>query len=201
MPRLLGDRVVLRGFRESDAERIAQAFDDERTAHWLWKVPHPYTLDDAHDYLHMRTERLASGKGITWAIADPATDDLVGAIGATDLKPGREAELGYWTHPEARGRGLMTEACGLVVRHCLTSYDAGGLGLQRLFVGAADGNTASQHVVEANGFTLVSRERRSLRMRDGSLVDQLGYDLLADELHRSDRGGRDRLPIGRSHGG
>jgi RimJ/RimL family protein N-acetyltransferase len=69
------------------------------------------------------------------------------------------------------------------VRHCLTSYGVGGLGLQRLFVGAADGNDASIHVIEANGFTLVSRERRALRLRDGSLVDQLGYDLLAEELN------------------
>jgi RimJ/RimL family protein N-acetyltransferase len=182
VPRILGDRVVLRGFRESDAERVAQACDDERSAHWFWRMPHPYTLDDAVAYIEARTEQLATANGITWAVADPSTDELVGAISAFDLKPGREAELGYWTHPEARGRGVMTEACGLVVRHCLTPYERGGLGLQRLFVGAAAGNDASIHVIEANGFTLVSRERRALRLRDGSLVDQLGYDLLAEEL-------------------
>lgn len=182
VPRLLGDRVVLRGFRESDAERVAQACDDERTAHWLWRLPHPYTLADGVDYIESRTEQLATAAGITWAVVDPSTDELLGAISAVDLKPHREAELGYWTHPEARGRGLMTQACALVVRHCLTSWDAGGLGLQRIFVGAAEGNAASIHVVEANGFTHVSRERRALRLRDGSLVDQLGYDLLAEEL-------------------
>jgi RimJ/RimL family protein N-acetyltransferase len=175
--------VVLRGFRESDAERVAQACDDERTAQWLWRLPHPYTLADALDYVGSRTEQLATAGGISWAVADPATDELVGAISAFDLKPRREAEIGYWTHPEVRGRGVMTEACGLVVRHCFAPYDAGGLGLQRLFVGAADGNAASLHVIEANGFTLVSRERRALRLRDGRLVDQLGYDMLVDELN------------------
>jgi RimJ/RimL family protein N-acetyltransferase len=182
VPRLLGDHVVLRGFRQSDAERVAQACDDERTAHWMWRMPHPYTLADALDYIESRTEQLATGSGITWAVADPATDELLGSLSAVDLKPQREAELGYWTHPDARGRGVMTEACGLVVRHCLSPYGAGGLGLQRLFSGAADGNTASVHVLEANGFTRVSRERRALRLRDGRLVDQLGYDLLAEEL-------------------
>src|ERR1700750_1500357 len=102
---------------------------------------------------------------------------------SVDPKPQREAEIGSWAHPEARGRGLMTEACGLVVRHCFAPYAGGGLGLHRLFVGAADGNTASVRVIEANGFTLVSRERRALRLRDGGLVDQLGYDMLADELN------------------
>ena len=75
----------------------------------------------------------------------------------------------------------MTEACGLVVRHCFTPYDEGGLGLVRLEAIVAKGNTASRHVVEGNGFTLVGRERRALRIGDGSLVDSLRYDLLAEE--------------------
>ena len=75
----------------------------------------------------------------------------------------------------------MTEACGLVVRHCFTPYDEGGLGLVRLEAIVAEGNTASRHVIEANGFTLVGRERRALRIGDGSLVDSLRYDLLAEE--------------------
>jgi RimJ/RimL family protein N-acetyltransferase len=76
----------------------------------------------------------------------------------------------------------MTEACGLVVRHCLTPYGAGGLGLARVEAIVAEGNHASQHVVESIGFTLVGQERRSLQLGDGSLVGSRRYDLLADEL-------------------
>jgi RimJ/RimL family protein N-acetyltransferase len=144
-------------------------------------MPDPYTLDDAHDYLESRTEQLATGEGVSWAVADPGSDRLIGAISAFDLKPGREAEIGYWTHPDARGRGVMTAACGLVVRHAFTSRDRGGLGLVRIAVAAADGNTASHHVIDANGFTPVCRERRALRLRDGRLVDSIGYDLLVEE--------------------
>jgi RimJ/RimL family protein N-acetyltransferase len=181
VPELAGDRVVLRAFRDEDAPQIVEACDDERTAYWLWRLPRPYTLPDAHDYLESRTEQLATGEGITWAVAEPATDRLVGAISAFALKPGREAEIGYWAHPGARGRGVMTEACRLVVRHAFDSPDHGGLGLVRLQVGAADGNAASHHVIEANGFTPVGRERRSLRLRDGQLVDCINYDLLVEE--------------------
>src|SRR3954453_4666927 len=181
VPTRTGDRVVLRPFREDDAARIAEACNDERTARWLWRIPSAYTVEDARAFLLGRGELMASGSGIAWAVADPVTDLLIGTISLFDLKPGREAEIGFWTHPEARGRGVMTEACGLVVRHALTTPDAGGLGLRRLLVFAAEENTASRRVIEANGFTRVGRERHGIRLRDGRLVDSWSYDLLVEE--------------------
>ena len=99
------------------------------------------------------------------------------------IKKGREAEIGYWTHPSARGRGLMTEACGLVVRHCFTPYAEGGLGLVRLEAIVAEGNTASQQVVETQRLH-PGRPASGGRCGsgDGKLVDALRYDLLAEEL-------------------
>jgi RimJ/RimL family protein N-acetyltransferase len=181
VPRVAGERVVLRAFRDEDACRIVEACSDERTAHWLWRIPQPYRLSDARAYLASRVEQRATGSGLTWAVADPTTDELIGSIALFDLLPGRDAEIGYWTHPESRGRGVMTEACGLVVRHAFTAAAHGGLGLLRLGIGAADGNTASHRVIAANGFVPVGRERRALRLGDGSLVDSIGYDLLAEE--------------------
>jgi RimJ/RimL family protein N-acetyltransferase len=114
-------------------------------------------------------------------VADPDTDDLIGTISAFDLKPGFEAEVGYWSHPEARGRGVMTEACGLVTRHAFIPTDAGGLGLQRVSILAGVENAASRRVIEANGFTLYGIERRGTRLRDGTLMDTACYDQLAGE--------------------
>jgi RimJ/RimL family protein N-acetyltransferase len=79
----------------------------------------------------------------------------------------------------------MTEACGLVVRHGLGAPAQGGLGLRRLLVFAAEQNTASRRVIEANGFTRVGLERNGVRMRDGRLVDSLSYDLLVEEYDGS----------------
>jgi RimJ/RimL family protein N-acetyltransferase len=181
VPALRADDVVLRPFREDDAPRVVEACGDERTQRWFWRLPDPYTLDDARAYVQGRFEQLALGEGIAWAVADPAGDVLLGSIGVHDLQPGREAELGFWAHPDARGRGLMRQACAAVVRHALTAHDDGGLGLARVYVEHADGNTASEHVIRSTGFTQVSRQRRALRVRDGSLVDAIGYDVLAEE--------------------
>lgn len=175
-PVLEGERVRLRPWRSTDAGRIVEACDDERTAHWLGKMPNPYTLADAEAYLQDRIEVLATGSAVGWAVADPATDEVIGSLALFDLVPGRQAEIGYWTHPDARGRGAMTEAVGLAVHHAF-----GGLGLGRLTVFAATENTASRHVIEANGFRLVGVEHRSVAIRTG-LADHAAYDLLADDL-------------------
>lgn len=181
VPRIVGDRVVLRGHRPDDAVRVQQACSDERTRYWFHNLPEPYTLADAEEYLLGRGEQRANGQGISWAVTDPGTDELVANISLFDIKPGREAEIGYWTHPAARGRGVMTEACGLVVRHAFVPEEDGGLGLQRLLIYAAEPNTASRHVIEANGFVRVGMERRGIKVRDGSLVDTACYDMLVDE--------------------
>lgn len=180
-PALAGHRVVLRPLRAEDAPRVAEACNDDRMSRWMWRLPSPYTLEDARAFLLGRDELMASGSGVAWAVADRADDRLLGHISLFDLKPGREAEIGYWTHPDERGRGVMTEACGLVVRHGLDAPEKGGLGLRRLLVFTAEHNSASRRVIEANGFTRVGRERNGVRMRDGSLVDSLSYDLLVEE--------------------
>jgi RimJ/RimL family protein N-acetyltransferase len=180
-PRITGEHVVLRAHEPRDAVRVQEACSDERTAYWLGQMPQPYTLRTAEEYVAQRAESMATGKALHWAVADPDSDELIANISLFDIKPGREAEIGYWTHPSARGRGVMSQACGLVVRHAFVPEEDGGAGLERLLVYAAEANTASRRVIEANGFVLVGRERRGTRLRDGSLVDTACYDLLRSE--------------------
>ena len=181
VPRIIGENVVLRGHRPDDVPRVQEACLDERTRYWFADLPDPYTLEEARKYVDGRTEHRASGSGIGWVVADPATDVLLANISVFDVQHGRSGEIGYWAHPAARGRGVTTEACGLVIRHAFLPEDVGGLGLQRLTIGAAETNTASRHVIETNGFVQTGRERADSRLRDGSVVDTIRYDLLASE--------------------
>jgi RimJ/RimL family protein N-acetyltransferase len=190
VPRIVDERVVLRAHEPKDAVRVLEACTDERTAYWLGQMPQPYTLEMAKDYLEGRVESLATGRGVSWAVADPVTDELLANISLFDIKPGREAEIGYWTHPAARGLGVMSRACALVVRHAFIAEADGGQGLQRLIIFAAVDNTASRRVIEGNGFVLTGRERCGTKLRDGSLVDTMCYDLLATEYHSRARAGQ-----------
>ena len=125
--------VRLRPFREDDAPRVVEACREERTTRWLAELPAPYTEDDALSFIHGRTGLRASGRGLSWAVADPATDALLGSVGLFDVTDDLAfGEVGYWTHPEARGRGVMTAAVGLVVGARLRSARAApGQGLRR----------------------------------------------------------------------
>ena len=190
-PRIVGETVMLRAHEPKDAVRVQEACSDEHTAYWLGQMPQPYTLEMATDFIEGRKETRALGTGVHWAVVDPVTDDLLANISLFDIKPGREAEIGYWTHPAARGRGVMSEACGLVIRHAFIPEEAGGQGLQRLLIFAAEGNTASRRVIESNGFVTTGRERSSTRLRDESLVDTITYDLLESEYVGTPRGGPD----------
>jgi RimJ/RimL family protein N-acetyltransferase len=173
-PTLEGERVRLRAFRAGDAPRVVEGLGDAQTQHWLAFVARSSGLVDAERYLEQVTERLASAHTVTWAVADRDDDRLLGAVGIYRL--GEEPELGYWTHPEARGRGLTTEAGALALDHAF-----GALALPRVAAYAVSPNAASHRVLERLGFRSTGTRRAAARTGDGTVVDVVGYDLLAAE--------------------
>jgi len=181
VPRIVGDQVVLRAHEPEDAPRVQEACSDERTSYWLSHLPTPYTMEHATNYVGTRHESAAQGNGVHWAVTEPRTDELVANISLFDIKTGDDAEIGYWTHPSARGRGVMTEACALVIRHAFIPPPDGGIGLRRLKIFAAEGNAASRRVIEASGFVETGRHRADTRLADGTRADTIAYDLLATE--------------------
>ena len=180
--------IRLRQWRHTDAERVRQACSDERTRHWLASMPSPYTLEHAHTYIGGRSQEAKEGKGLYWCVADPDSDVCLGSIAVMDLRDaaGTAGEIGYWTHPDARGRGVMSHAVRLAVRHAFIPGQDGGLGRRRLQLNAADGNQASWHIALTNGFVEVGRDRQAQRLGDGTFVDLVRFDLLVDEWEAAD---------------
>lgn len=176
VPRLAGERVVLRRHRPEDAGRVHEAASDERTQRWLATLPDPYTLEDAETFLAFRESEMAAGTGVSWMLADPGDDRMLGTISLMHVEDGT-AEIGYWAHPDARGRGLMTEAVRLAGGHAFAPTTDGGLGLDRLTIFVAAGNTASLHVADAAGFARTGLERRGIAVRGGR-DDKIGFERL-----------------------
>ena len=171
---LEGDGVRLRALRESDVPRIVEACSDERTQHWLGQMPSPYTEADARTWLEVNLEGQATGKKVTWAITDPSTDLLLGVNNIFDLSA-IDAEIGYWAHPDARGRGVMRAAMQRTTDYAFSELD---LGRVRAF--AALENKASRHVIESCGYTQSGIERLGTTLRTGP-ADMALYDVLASE--------------------
>ncbi|MEJ7706601.1 MAG: GNAT family protein [Nocardioidaceae bacterium] len=183
IPVIESTRLRLRPLVDADSGRIVEACSDPVTRHWLSLLPHPYTSADAADFVLRTDEMAASGQGISWAIADVSTDELIGNVTLSVQQ--HNAMVGYWMHPAARGRGLMTEAVAAVARHAFVSKADGGLGIPRVWLKAAAGNVASQRVALACGFVECGRERQSEVTGDGSCHDALVFDLLAADWSRN----------------
>lgn len=175
---LRGERVVLRPMVESDAPRVQEACADERTGLWLKALGPGYTLDKAREYITSRVVQQSLGATVTWTVADPHTDELLANISVMSLADDAP-EVGYWAHPAARGRGVMTEACRLVVAHAFAPESSGGLGLRRLQLAAGVDNPASRHVAEQAGFVAYGRARAAEPLGDGTYADLVWFDQLA----------------------
>ena len=168
---LEGGGIRLRPFRASDVDRIVEACSDPRTAHWLVSIPRPYQRRHALAYLDSLGELAARGTGVTWCLADPKDDRCLGSISLDGLNTyAKRGEIGYWAHPDARGRGIVTDAVRLVTRH------ANETGLARsLIIRCARGNTASRRVAERAGYTKVGIQPASEPLGDGELADLVLY--------------------------
>jgi RimJ/RimL family protein N-acetyltransferase len=169
------ERLRLRPLRDGDVPRIVEACSDAASRQWLRHLPHPYTAQDARTYLHDVAWRAARGVQASWAVADRESDRLVGIVTLMKLLTPADAEVGYWTHPDARGRGLTTEAVRVVVRH---ASDPTGLDRHRLALHAAATNVASNGVATAAGFHLVGTETAAEQLGDGTFDDLHTYEIL-----------------------
>ena len=163
--------IRLRPPTAADVPAVAEACADDLIQAWL-PLPNPYTEADARWFcLDFARGQQASGAGLVLVIE--LSGRLAGAIdlNRTDWRS-RTTDIGYWTAPWARGRGVMTAAVALLARWVLA-----GQGFARVQVRAATGNIASQRVAEAAGFT---REgvQRSAGVTHSGRVDLVVYSLI-----------------------
>jgi len=180
---LEGEGVRLRPFTEADVPRVVEGLGDADTQHWLAFMPRDPDAAAGRRYLEHVTDRLAANHTVTWAFCTPDDGRLLGAVGIYRLDA--EPELGYWTHPDARGRGLTSRAAAVAVAHAFRPAADGGLGLERLAGHAAAGNAPSLAVLARVGMQRVGVQRRAARTGDGTPVDLVAYDLLASDRSAS----------------
>ncbi|MFV0461718.1 MAG: GNAT family N-acetyltransferase [Nostocoides sp.] len=177
IPRIVGDRVVLRAWNEGD-QGAAQPMDIP--GHFMPDGAAPNQLTFA-SWLLERRERAAAGTCVQWCIADKATDQAYGSVlifsnHAVIDPPG--AELGYFLVPAARGRGLATEAARLAIGHAFEPERDGGLELSRLTAVTAADNTASNAVLQRLGFARWGVEHRTDALPGGGWQDAFHWELL-----------------------
>ncbi|MEX1024123.1 MAG: GNAT family protein [Planctomycetota bacterium] len=157
----------LRNWRATDAESLVRHANDRGIAASLRdRFPHPYTRDDATQFLARTAEHEPPG-----IIAIEVADEAAGCIGFERCGDVERvgAELGYWLGREHWGRGIMTRAVGAATSWALEAH-----GLERIFAKALVTNLASHRVLEKVGFQREGLLRRSA-IKAGVVHDQVLY--------------------------
>lgn len=169
VPELLTARLLLSQPTRADAEAIVSLIGDWEVARWLGRVPHPYTLADAHHFLDDIVPALS-----VWSIRTKEARDLMGivSLSAGDLPA---PELGYWLGRPFWGQGYMTEAARSVVAFACET------GLSSLCSGYFVGNERSAQVLTKIGFEPIGQsERPSASL--GRFVTHIDMELRCADL-------------------
>ncbi|MCA9310991.1 MAG: GNAT family N-acetyltransferase [Phycisphaerales bacterium] len=117
-----------------------------------------------------------------FGIFSRADDGLLGAIGFRPKAPALHvAEIGYWVRPEARSRGVATEATGHLISWLFTPQEAGGWGLRRVDILMAAGNESSQAVPRRLNLRLELAAMEERYVEGPGFHDTRGYGVLASE--------------------
>jgi ribosomal-protein-alanine N-acetyltransferase len=179
-PVLESDRLRLRPHRDDDATRYEETLTDERSRHFGGRSPWMREQRSPVEKLNRHRAANARGECYNWTIADRDTDEFIGHIQIHGMN-GFDATtggVGYSVHPSARGRGVVTEALGMVTEFAFRPVDDGGLGLRRLKLGTAASNKASRYAAEKAGFVHVATEPVGFSSGASGFEDEMIYHRL-----------------------
>ena len=135
-------RLTFRPIEYADAARIAHLAGDWDVARMTARIPHPYSLTQAHEWIGT-----IGGDEFVRGVA--LKGDLIGAVGFIGSE-GPTAEIGYWIGKPWWGNGYATEAAEALVDYCFT--DAG---LAHLTCCHFTDNLASERIIKKLGFKLI----------------------------------------------
>jgi len=140
VPVLATARLVLRAPRRSDVKAIASFANDRRIAANTARIPHPYGIEDAEQFIAAVNKREGEACFVIMLECAPV------GVCSVDLREDGP-EVGYWLGVPYWGRGFATEAVRALIDHAF-----GDLEHEALISGARVNNPASRRVLEKCGF-------------------------------------------------
>jgi RimJ/RimL family protein N-acetyltransferase len=162
--------VALRTWTRDDVPAMVRACADPGVQRFTM-VPDDYTEAQAEGFVAYTAAAIAEGASAELAaVAADDRSDVLGAVGLVRIDADLEqAEVGYWTAPHARRRGVATRAIRLI-----SAWAFAELSLTRLQLMPFAENVASQHVAERAGYRREGLLRSFYRAKPG-LVDVVMY--------------------------
>ena len=164
MPVIQTEHLILRPWREEDAEELYRWASDPEVGPAAGWAPHE-SVEDSLNVL-----RTILMKPDTWALCLKGTDAPIGSIGAFPCSAAmadKQPEIGYWLARPYWGQGLMPEAVRALIALLFER------GAREVWCAHAVQNHKSRRVIEKCGFRYQATE--SFTGSDGVTHPSLYY--------------------------
>lgn len=109
------ERLRLRKFELSDAERVQELCNNYNIYKSTINLPYPYHLENAINWINTHKENFDNDRLYEFAISDKNSGTLYGAIGLSNNKNHKNGEVAYFIGEEFWGRGYGTEALTAII--------------------------------------------------------------------------------------
>ena len=174
-PKLETERLFLRFFELSDAERVRKLAGDKAISDTTLHIPHPYEKGMAEEWISTHRIKFESGESVNFAVILKNTEELIGAVGLIIDKGSNRAELGYWISKEYWNQGFCTEAAEAVV-----DYGFEQLFLHKITASHFSRNPSSGKVMSKIGMKKEGFLRKHVG-KNSKFEDLVVYGILREE--------------------
>jgi RimJ/RimL family protein N-acetyltransferase len=128
--------------------------------------PHPYMRGDAIRWVQHASLNLS--QTVFAIVVDGNAVGGIGLVPQNDVYR-KSMEIGYWLGEEFWGKGIITEAVGVISNYGFDQFD-----IVRLYANVFEWNKASVRVLEKNGYEFEAQLRKAV-IKDGKISDALVY--------------------------
>lgn len=170
--------VSLVFLQPSFAETLFGLIDSDRwhLNQWLGWPPKVKTVQDTQAFIRQSIIDYAENRAMVCAIE--YLGQIVGVVSYNKIHTNlRKVELGYWLGSGWQGRGIITRAC-----QSLIDYALHDLGMEKVQIAVAEGNTSSRKVCERLGAVQEGIITRSEYLH-GNVVDHVIYGIYKSSRH------------------
>ncbi len=150
------DRLTLRPLEENDAAILTTLANDKRVVERLARLPHPYTLADAHQFISYARDGLQNGTHVNLAVIRRADQTFMGVVGL-------EKVIGFWLGFEFWGQGYGKEAVKSLVHFAFFTLQQ-----EEIKGSALENNVASRRVFEGLGFSQTGTKKSTSVAYEGT---------------------------------
>lgn len=163
MTRLESERLVLEAPCGDHIQALVEGLSQFDVAKNLATVPHPYSEDDAKDFVLRVSEARAKGESYVFALRRKSDGQTIGCC-SLRLHEGR-FQLGYWIAKPFWRQGFATEAAARVVRFAFEDLKA-----SEVWAGWYHDNPFSGRVLGKLGFEAQHVEKQHCLAREADIL-------------------------------